>query len=142
MNKIFLFRKKIFIYYIMDNSNNLVLSDDKTPSVFQNGQMTEEGLICEDGTFIPRYKRENRPGLTDEDEEKIALQTKAYHQLHPNMSIGIIDMIMLWNHRDPEGCEAYVKKRREEKKNITPEDIKKEFDREKFPEMKDYERVY
>ena len=127
----------------MDASNsNLQLLDDKTPTNFQTGELNKHGMICKDGTFIPRYKRENRPGLTDEDEEKIALQVKAYHQLHPHMDMGLIDMIMLWNHRDAAGCEAYVKKQREAKKNITIEELQAEMDREKFQEMNDFERVY
>lgn len=127
----------------MDISNNqLQLLDDREPAVIQKGDLTEAGLMCEDGTFIERYKRENRPGLSDEDEEKIASQVKAYKLMHPHMEIGVIDMIMMWNHRDAEGCEKYVKDQRDKKKNITKEELIEEMNRNKFPEMDEYERVY
>jgi len=127
----------------MDISNNqLKLLDDREPAVIQKGDLTEAGLMCEDGTFIERYKRENRPGLSDEDEEKIASQVKAYKVMHPHMELGVIDMIMMWNHRNPEGCEKYVKEQRDKKKNITKEELFEEMNRNKFPEMDEYERIY
>ena len=37
--------------------NELVEYDeDQKLTAFQKGKMTDEGLLCEDGTFIPRYK--------------------------------------------------------------------------------------
>ncbi len=127
----------------MDSSNNqLQMLEDREPAVIQKGDLSEAGLMCEDGTFIERYKRENRPGLSDEDEDKIASQVKAFKVMHPHMEIGVIDMIRMWNHRDPEGCEKYVKEQRDKKKNITKEELFEEMNRNKFPEMHEYERVY
>jgi len=107
----------------------------------QKGELTDAGLMCEDGTFIERAKRPKRKGLSDDDEEIIAGWTSDYVKRHPNVEIGLADMICTWAYREPEACAEYVRTNKEKQKNMTPQMRLEELKRDKFPHMTEYERV-
>jgi len=107
----------------------------------QKGELNEAGLMCESGVFIPRYKREPRKGLTDEDEEVIAGWASDYVMKHPNVEIGLADMIMCWAYKQPDDCAEYVRANKEKQKNMTVQQRLEELKRDKFPHMHEYERV-
>jgi len=115
--------------------------EDNVVETPQKGELTNAGLICADGSFIPRYKREPRKGLTDADEEVIAGWASDYVRRHPNVEIGLADMICLWAFKQPEECEEYVRANKEKQKNMTVQQRLEELKRDKFPHMHEYERV-
>ena len=73
-------------------------SNEDVPQLtnFQDGKMTADGLLCEDGTLIPRAKKEPRPGLTEEDEITISRWVADYKRDHEHMDVGLINMFCTW----------------------------------------------
>ena len=109
---------------------------------FQDGKMTADGLMCEDGTFIPRAKQEARPGLTDDDEIIINKWVPDYKRDHENIEVGLINMFCTWAYRHPKECEEYVKNQKEKMKNMTPEERIEMVKRNPFEDLeKEFERL-
>ena len=123
--------------------NELVEYDeDQKLTAFQKGKMTDEGLLCEDGTFIPRYKKEPRKGLTEEDEITITRWASDYHRDHPNIDFGLSHMICSWAYRHPEGCKEYIEKHKNKLVNMTDEERKDYLNNNPFEDLEqEYERV-
>ncbi len=117
--------------------------ENRELTTFQKGNMTAEGLFCEDGSFIPRAKKEPRPNLTEEDEIIISRWTNDYAKDYPNVDIGLVHMFCTWAFRHPVECEQYVKDQKNKLLNMTAEqrvefskrnpfeDLEKEFERMK-----------
>ena len=127
----------------MEEENlDIVSAEEPEQTIFQDGKITKDGLICEDGTFIPRFKKEPRPGLTEEDEVVISRWTNDYKRNHDHMDIGLIHMFCTWAYRHPEACEAHVKEQKDKILNMTDEERIEMIKRNPFEDLeKDYERV-
>ena len=109
---------------------------------FQDGKMTADGLVCEDGTFIERAKPEPRPGLTEEDEITISRWVEDYKRDHDHIDVGLIKMFCTWAYRHPEACEKYVNDQKEKMKNMTKEERIEMSKRNPFEDLeKEFERV-
>jgi len=123
----------------------LAKTDDEIvpkPTNMQGGVMTAEGLICEDGTFIPRAKNEPRDGLTEEDEIIISRWVNDYHRDHPHMDAGIIKMFCTWAYRHPEACEEHVKAQKDKILNMSEEERIEMMKRNPFEDLEEqYERM-
>lgn len=121
-----------------DSSNN-----DIEPTY--EGRMTDKGLFINDEnkTFIPRAKNEPRQNLTEEDEMKIEVVTKALARDFPDTDYAILEMIATWKYENPESFEKHVEKMKE-RDNRPPEEIAEElFSKKEFGDLEDkYERVY
>ena len=119
-------------------------SSDDVPQLtnFQDGKMTADGLVCEDGTLIPRAKREPRPGLTEEDEVTISRWVADYKRDHEHMDVGLINMFCTWAFRHPEACEEHVKEQKDKMINMTPEERIEMIKRNPFEDLeKEYEKI-
>lgn len=124
-----------------DSSSNELVEVPKLTN-FQGGKMTADGLMCEDGTFIERAKKEPRPGLTEEDEITISRWVKDYKRDHPNLDEGLINMFCTWAYRHPKECEEYVKKQKDKMKNMTKEERLEMINRNPFEDLeKEFERL-
>ncbi len=122
----------------MDISAN----EERILTNFQDGKMTQDGLICEDGTFIPRAKKEPRIGLSKEDEIIISKWTEEYKRDHQHMDVGLIHMFCTWAYRHPEACEQHVKEEKDKILNMTDEERIEMIKRNPFEDLeKDYERI-
>ena len=109
---------------------------------FQGGKMTADGLMCENGEFIPRAKREPRPGLTEEDEIIISRWVNDYKRDHDHVDVGLINMFCTWAYRHPEACEAHVKEQKDKMMNMTKEERIEMMKRNPFEDLeKEYERL-
>ena len=121
-----------------DSSNNEI---DPT----YEGRMTDKGLFINDEnkTFIPRAKNEPRPNLTEEDETKIEIVTKALARDFPDTDYAILEMIATWHYENPESFEKHVEEMKK-RDNRPPEEISDElFSKKEFGDLEDkYERVY
>jgi hypothetical protein len=112
------------------------------PTIFQGGKMTADGLVCEDGTLIPRAKKEPRKGLTEKDEITISRWTEDYHRDYPNVDIGLAHMFCTWAYRHPEECEEHVKQQKDKILNMTDEERIEMVKHNPFEDLeKEYERV-
>jgi hypothetical protein len=112
-------------------------------STMQGGVMTSEGLLCEDGSFIPRAtKPEPRKGLTEEDEITISKWVNDYHRDYPHVDVGLVNMFCTWAFRHPEACEEHVREQKDKILNMTNEERIEMVKRNGFEDLeKDYERM-
>ena len=109
---------------------------------FQGGKMTADGLMCENGEFIPRAKREPRPGLTEEDEIIISRWVNDYKRDHDHVDVGLINMFCTWAYRHPEACEAHGKEQKDKMMNMTKEERIEMMKRNPFEDLEEeYERL-
>ena len=127
----------------MDNSIVEKNSSEKPKlTSFQGGRMTNEGLVCEDGTLIERAKNEPRPGLTEEDEVTISKWVNDYNKDYPNVDIGLVNMFVTWAYRHPEACEQHVKEQKDKIINMTQDERREMLKRNPFSELEEeYERL-
>ena len=127
----------------MDNSIVEINSSEKPKfTAFQGGRMTAEGLVCENGDFIPRAKNEPRPNLTEEDEIIISKWVNDYHKDYPNVDIGLVNMFCSWAFRHPEACEQHVKEQKDKIINMTQDERREMLKRNPFSELEEeYERL-
>jgi len=127
----------------MENSIVELNSSEKPKlTSFQGGAMTAEGLVCEDGTFIPRAKNEPRPNLTEEDEITISKWVNDYHRDYPHVDVGLVNMFCTWAYRHPEACEEHVKSQKDKIMNMTQEERKEMLKRNAFEDLEEqYERL-
>ena len=120
------------------------LANESEPKLteFQNGKLTDDGLVCEDGTLIPRYKKEPRKGLSDEDESIINRWSADYHRDHPNIDYGLSHMICSWGYRHPDQCKEYVNKHKNKLINMTDQQRKEYVELNPFEDLeKEFERL-
>ena len=127
----------------MENTILAKTDEDTELTKFQDGKITAEGMFCEDGSFIPRAKKEARPGLTEEDEIIISKWTNDYVRDYPNVDVGLAHMFCSWGYRHPIECEQYCKDQKNKLLNMTKEqrveyskrnpfeDVEKEFEKMK-----------
>lgn len=127
----------------MDNSIVELNSSEKPKlTAFQGGAMTAEGLVCEDGTFIPRAKNEPRPGLSNEDEIIISKWVNDYHKDYPHVDVGLVNMFCTWAYRHGDACEEHVKSQKDKIMNMTKEERKEMLKRNAFSDLEEkYERL-
>tara|TARA_R100000541_G_scaffold51084_1_gene58412 strand:- start:66 stop:461 length:396 start_codon:yes stop_codon:yes gene_type:complete len=130
----------------MSEDTLAIKTDDEIinePTIFQGGVMTSEGLVCADGSVIPRVsKPEPRKGLTEEDEIIISKWVNDYHRDYPNVDVGLVNMFCSWAYRHPEACEEHVKEQKDKIMNMTSEQRIEMVKRNGFEELeKDYERM-
>ena len=127
----------------MDNKIVEINSSEKPKlTAFQGGRMTNEGLVCEDGTLIERAKNEPRPGLTEEDEVTISKWVNDYNRDYPNVDIGLVNMFCTWSYRHPDACEEYVKSQKDKIMNMTQDERREMLKRNAFEDLeKHYERL-
>jgi len=110
---------------------------------FQDGKMTADGLLlCEDGTLIPRAKKEPRPGLTEEDEITISRWVADYKRDHEHMDIGLINMFCTWAYRHPDACKEHVQEQKDKMLNMSQAERIEMIKRNPFEDLeKEYEKI-
>jgi len=75
------------------------------------GMMTEEGLVNDDGTITPRFKKEPRMGMTQLDEYEIDRWTKQMMRDFPNVDAALCDLVASHCYLHPETAEEFVKEK-------------------------------
>ena len=120
-----------------------IKNEEPEPTIFQGGVMTSQGLVCEDGSVIPRAtKPEPRKGLTEEDEITISKWVNDYHRDYPHVDVGLVNMFCTWAYRHPEACEEHVKEQKDKILNMTNEERIEMVKRNGFEDLeKDYDRT-
>ena len=89
---------------LKDKSTEQIVTDHH-----QSGMMTEEGLVNEDGTITPRFKKEPRMGMTQMDEYEIDRWTKQMMRDFPNVDAALCDLVASHCYLHPETAEEFVK---------------------------------
>jgi len=109
---------------------------------FQDGKMTAEGLVCEDGSVIPRAKKEPRTGLTEEDEITISRWVADYKRDHDHMDVGMINMFCTWAYRHPDACKEHIQEQKDKMLNMTEEERIEMVKRNPFEDLeKEYTKL-
>ncbi len=85
--------------------------DEVVAEFHRKGLLDEDGLMTEDGEFIPRAKKDPRMGLTEIQEYDISRWVKQMIRDFPEIDPALADLIATHCYLHPEEAETFVKER-------------------------------